>query len=148
MTKVKPDVARKILISLVHEQYLPGDNPNRVLDLRIKLGKITNWHVPVHRVANILSHAIQETLHQFNQIVEIKYNWDSDATIWEDVKNKFKWSIAVDETPQALSGYGAIPGVFQLTFCRMAPWKIQAIRAIAPNEKVICTQKSFRSLGC
>ena len=137
MTKVNLDVASENLISVVHEQYLPGDNPNRVLDLRIKLGKITNWPVPVHRVANILSHAIQETLHHFTQIVEIKYDWDSEAAVWEDLKNKFKWSIAVDETPEALSGYGMIVGVPQLILSRMAPWKIQAICPIEPNQQVI-----------
>ena len=92
--------------------------------------------MPVRRVADILAHAIQEMLHQFNQIVEIKYKWDLQASVWEDLKNKLKWSVAVDESPKTCSGYGMIAGISHL-ICRMAPRKIQKICSTALEKKVV-----------
>jgi len=95
----------KNLTSLVHEQYFPGDKLNRVLTLRVQLERITEWHSPVEIVANKLSHAIQETFARLEQIVGISYTWESDEAVWEEVKSRFSWRIAVDERPNGNNEY-------------------------------------------
>lgn len=73
------------------------ETSNGIVDLRIKLGHLTQWNTAVKEIANKLSECIQKT---FNYLINIELENPQpvlfDKEFQKDPVANFKWSVPVE----------------------------------------------------